>query len=208
MKLKQFLSAALIAAMSISFAACGDDEPDNPNDKPNNGNENVTPDKPSQNMICRLSYIINLSDDYFEVCDIEASYMKADGSKESVTLKKGKPVDVTLPGDALQIYDGKITRVLDVNEIFPADKLPEKYSYTLELRCKFKNIEDIDPERVYNFYEGMGAFVDTKLDDYSAWPSINRLSSTGYFSAKGDKLIQAIREGHFDLNSTITTSND
>lgn len=77
--LKNLLMVVPVVVLALSFTACGDDEPD-------------MPDDPTQKKVKQVEfmYMYEVSEDLLKVADIEASWIDADGKKQTAALTQTK----------------------------------------------------------------------------------------------------------------------
>lgn len=167
----KFMAAFLPVAIVLPLASCGDDDDEQPDDP-----------QPKYARVA-VNYSISLSEDYYNLWDIQVTYTDYAGSTKSETVTQDWSRDYT--------YDAN-------------DEVPTEYSIVVKGLPK-NPVPTVDQEKVYTLEADCmmtitGITADGKSEILGATPSSSKLS------VRGDHLTDRLANGINIASGSYTIS--
>ncbi len=175
-KILKTLSIIMGMVMSISFVSCSDDDDDNSNDSSST--------KKTTSVLA--SYSVDLSDDIFELWDIEVTYTGPGGLTITDTFTNNFVLQLTLNASDAAI--------------------PTTYSLKVVGKPKAET-PTIEDDRSYTLSHGYSKVVDTYNSSGSRNDGISKNNASS-MSAKGSSIASLVTSDYQIINTSCTITVD
>ena len=164
------MAVMLAMTMSFSTVSCGDDDDNNEPTTPQNKVEKVVAD-----------YSISLSDDYYDLWDIEVNYTGAGGS--IITEKIDNDWSLQL-------------------NLLAADEIPTDYAFSVTAKPKVPAVT-LDPDKIYTLASEHQLLVSTYSSDGTLLSTAGMLApNKADRSTKGVNLTEAVTKSREICNNS------